>query len=301
MDVDEKILENSIKVGAITKRALNLGKGLVKEGVTLLSVAEAIEDYLRKQGCGIAFPVNLSVNDEAAHYTPKPEDDKVFGPKDVVKVDIGAEMGGALSDCALTVDISGENSDLVEAAEAALANAISVVRAGVAVSKIGKEIERTIESYGFTPIRNLGGHGVEPNNLHAEPFIPNYDDGEMEALEEGMIVSIEPFATNGKGMVVSGEVNEIFSFNGEVSVRLPPSRKILSAIMKNYPSNPFASRWLYKTVESKFAFYSGIQELIRAGAIEAHPVLMEAGKGLVSQAEVEILVEKDGCRILTKE
>ena len=300
MVMDEKAIGNAVKLGDITYRALEKGRSLVKSGARLLDVAEAIEKYLRDQGCGIAFPVNLSVNEEAAHYTPKPDDDKVFGPNDLVKVDVGAEMNGALSDCAITVDISGQNSDLVEAAEMALKNALGVVKSGVMVSAIGREIERTIESYGFLPVKNLGGHGIEENNLHAEPYIPNYDDGDETTLEDGMVVSIEPFATNGKGMVISGDTNEIFSLIAPVNVRSASARAVLKEITEKYPKNPFAVRWMSGGSLSRFSLYSGIQELVRAGALEPHPLLIEAGRGLVSQAEVQILVEKNGCRVLTK-
>jgi methionyl aminopeptidase len=298
--MDEKGIEKAVRLGDITYRALEKGRSLVKEGAKLLDVAEQIERYLKEQGCGIAFPVNLSVNEEAAHYTPKLADEKVFGLRDVVKVDVGAEMDGMLSDCAITVDVSGQNSDLVEAAEVALKNALSIVKAGVAVSAIGREVERTIESYGFVPIKNLGGHGIEENNLHAEPYIPNYDDGDETPLEEGMVVSIEPFATNGKGMVIAGDVNEIFSLVSPVNVRSAAARTVLKEVTERYGTNPFALRWLAGVGGSQFALHSGIQELVRAGALEPHPILLEAGKGLVSQAEVQILVEKDGCRILTK-
>ena len=35
------------------------------------------------------------------------------------------------------------------------------------------------------PIKNLGGHGIKEHDLHAELFIPNYDNGDFTVLEEG--------------------------------------------------------------------------------------------------------------------
>jgi methionine aminopeptidase len=74
----------------------------------------------------------------------------------------------------------------------------------------------------------------------------------------------------------------------------------MQEIKEKYPSEPFAVRWLSNVVDSKFSLYAAISELVRAGAIESHPVLIEVTNGLVAQTESLMLVEKDGCKVLTK-
>jgi len=297
--MDEKKEMLLKEIGALSKGVFEKARKEVRDGARLIDAAEAIERYIRDSGYGVAFPVNLSSNEQAAHYTPSVDDERVFG-KDLVKVDIGAEKEGLLSDCAITIDLTGENAELVEASHEALKNAVSVVRAGARVCDIGKEIGRTIEAYGLLPISNLGGHGVGENNLHSEPFIPNYDNGDDTVLEEGMVVAIEPFATDGKGMVVSGDSLEIYSLVRDVTVRSKEARMALAEIRANYPKNPFAARWLLKAVGSRFGVYAGLNELRRVGALEVHPVLVEASNGMVSQAEAELIVEKGGCTVLTE-
>ena len=299
VSMDEKKEKTLIDMGALSKEVFERARQEVRYGARLIDAAERIEQYVHDSGYGLAFPINLSVNEQAAHYTPSIGDERTFG-KDVVKVDFGAEKDGLLSDCAITIDLTGENGDLVEASYEALKNAISIVRAGTKVGDIGKEIARTIESYGFVPINNLGGHGVGENDLHSEPFIPNYDNGDDTALEEDMVIAIEPFATDGKGSVVSGDSLEIYSLVQPVNVRSKEARAALAEIIAKYSKNPFAARWLNDAVGSKFGVYAGINELIRAGALEVHPVLVEAGKGLVSQAEAELIVQKEGCKVLTE-
>ena len=136
-----------------------MAKGMVRPGAKLIDVADAAEKFLRDKGYGIAFPMNISVNEQAAHYTPCLDDDKAFSNADLVKIDFGAEKDGYLGDCAITIDLSGKYSGLVSAANEAMAKAISIVKAGVQVSEIGKVIAESIESKGFSPIKNLG---VEP-------------------------------------------------------------------------------------------------------------------------------------------
>ena len=53
-----------------------------------------------------------------------------------------------------------------------------MVKAGRTVNEIGREIEKVAKSYEFNPIKNLGGHGIEQDELHASIFIPNYDNGD---------------------------------------------------------------------------------------------------------------------------
>lgn len=288
------------EVGAMSYRALAMARGLVKPSARLIDVANSMEDFVRKGGFGLAFPVNLSVNSEAAHYTPSLDDGRVFTENDLVKVDFGAERDGFLGDCALSIDLSGQNQKLVEAADEALANAISMVRDGVTSGAIGREIAKAIESRGFRPIRNLGGHGVERHDLHAEFFIPNHDDGSEDVLKEGMVVALEPFATTGEGLVTDGDTCEIFSYIQDAAVRPPLARQLLGEIKSKYDKDPFAARWLAGIAPSRFSLYAGLQELVRSGALETHPTLVEVRGGMVAQAEAEVLVEKDGCRVLTK-
>jgi methionyl aminopeptidase len=300
MEDKEEVERTIAEVGAASQRAIEKARDAIKSGVRLLEIANIVEGFARESGFGAAFPVNLSVNSEAAHYTPCLDDDRVFTDKDLVKVDFGAAKDGYLGDCALSVDLSGDNAMLVEGVEDALSNAISAIRDGVKTSSIGGIISKAITARGGKPIRNLGGHGVERYDLHAGLYVPNYDDGSEDVLKEGMVVAIEPFATTGRGLVTDGDTCEIFSYGEDIPVRSGVARQLLREVIARYPSEPFAARWLSNVSDSKFALYAGLQELVRAGALEAHPTLVEVSGGLVAQAEAMVLVEKGGCRVLTK-
>ncbi len=290
------------EAGSVAFAALQRARELVKPGAKLIDVADALEAVIREKGMEPAFPVNLSINAQAAHYAPGMDDALAFSDRDVVKVDLGAAKEGVLSDCAATIDLSGKMQGLVEATQEALADAIGAVRAGVRVSDIGKAIEAAITKRGFKPIRNLGGHGLGIHDLHSEPFIPNYANGDDTVLGEGDLIAIEPFATTawGRGYVASSDVHEIFSFMGEAQVRMADARVIMAEISKRYPSEPFAARWLAKSSASRFSLYSSLSALVGAGALEAHPMLIETAGGMVSQAEASVIVTKDSCEVTTK-
>lgn len=299
--MNEDKLKRVLEVGKASQDAIVAASRLVKPGKSLLQVAEETERQLRASGFGLAFPLNLSQNERAAHYSPSFEDQTIFSEKDIVKIDFGAEKSGTLGDGALTIDLSGQHGKMIETAELALDNAISMVKAGAEVRKIGAAIAKTVEGSGFKVILNLGGHGIEENDLHTGSFIPNYDNGDDTLLEEGSIIAIEPFITTmaGRGQVTEGESQEIYSYLGGAIPRGESARKLLKLIEQLYPSNPFAVRWLSEGM-SRFSLYSGISELAKIGAISASPVLVEQAKAPVAQAEAELLVENDNCRIITR-
>lgn len=302
-DSDEK--KNELlwrEVGNMSFKALQKAKEMVKVGVKLIDVADSVESFVVNEGFDLAFPLNLSINDQAAHYTPTLNDDKVFGEKDVVKLDFGAAKEGILGDCAVTVDLSGEYSKMLEATELALANAISVIKPGIRMYEIGIEIAKTIEGMGFKPIKNLGGHGVGVHDLHIDPFVPNFDNGDDSELEVGDIIAIEPFATTeaGRGQVANSDTVEIYSFVFPAPVRSKDSRLLIEKIAKRNEHEPFAVRWFGNILGSKFGLYAAIGELVRSNALNPHPVLIERGKGIVSQHEGQVIVTEGGCEVITK-
>jgi methionyl aminopeptidase len=261
----------------------------VKIGEKLLDVAESIERRILQKGGAVAFPVNISLNDEAAHATPSKADMSTFG-NDIVKLDIGVHIDGYIADTAITVDL-GSNKELVEASNSALERAIEVVHAGVDTAEISAIIEQTITDCGFRPVVNLTGHGLERYTQHAPPAIHNRRTQSGTKLKEGQVIAIEPFSSNGNGRVYETGKAEIFSLVKTKPVRSPEARAILKEI-EVYKSLPFAKRWLKGRVDL------GLKQLEAAGIIHAYPVLKD--KGLVSQAEDTLIVRTNGSEVITR-
>jgi len=294
----EQELKDLVRVGEIARKAREHAKTVAKPGVSFLEVAEKLEQFIRSEGkadsAKPAFPVNLGAGNNAAHYTPTADDSTVVGEKDLLKIDLGVRMDGICSDTAITIDFSGENGKLVEAAQQALQNALSVMKAGVNVKDVGAEIERTITSKGFKPIENLCGHSIEPFLLHAGLEIPNVERGGYE-LQEGDVFAVEPFASTGDGRVrEAGEVCEIFSLSEVRPVRMPASRRLLEMIADEYKTLPFAKRWLAEIPGAQLA----INDLSKHGMLHAYPLLREKPGALVSQDETVVIIEKDSVKVL---
>src|SRR5574341_2082775 len=221
----EEIIEKYRRAGKILSEVRNEAVKKVEEGASLLSVAEFTENLIREKGGEPAFPVNISRNDEAAHSTPSFDDTSVFG-KDMVKLDIGVHIDGYIADTAVTVHMSG-NPELVTAAEKALSSALKFIHAGVNRKDIGGAIEDAITSLGYKPVINLTGHGLEQYIQHAPPSIPNKRMPHGVVLEDGDIIAIEPFATNGAGKIHDAGNAEIYHIVSNKPVRLPAARVLL--------------------------------------------------------------------------
>ncbi|MFZ1970662.1 MAG: type II methionyl aminopeptidase [Candidatus Nanoarchaeia archaeon] len=286
-----------LKSGKIASQVRELIMQIVKKDVLLVEIADKIEDRIVELGGKPAFPTNLSINDIAAHYTPSFEDKtKAHG---LLKIDFGVHIDGWIADTSTSIDLDNtdENKTLIKAAEEALANALKIARNGVTFGEIGKEIQRTIESYKAYPIINLSGHSVSYYDLHSGATIPNYDNGSKTVMEEGTY-AIEPFATFGNGRVYDGKPSGIYSLVDEKNVRSPIARMVLDYIIKEYSTLPFCSRWIVKKFGQSALF--GLKQLEDNGNLNQFDQLIEVSHKNVAQAEHTLIVEKDKILITTK-
>lgn len=290
-DFDEAVAENYREAGEILTTVMAETRELIEPGVTHLEVAEYAEERVHELGDGLAFPVNISVDAEASHATPARDDETTFDDE-MVCLDIGVHVDGYIADAATTVDLSG-TPELVEAAEEALAAAIDTAGPGVPVGEIGAEIEDVIEAYGYTPVYNLSGHGVQRYDAHTSPNVPNRGVDRSVELQPGQAVAIEPFVTDGRGKVGEGASEEIFELVEDRSVRNRSARQALEQI-RGFDGLPFAARALDSS-RGEMA----LRRLTQQGIVKGYPVLTEEQGRLVSQAEHTILVREDGIEVTT--
>jgi len=266
---------------------------MVRVEASLLEVVEAVESRVREEGAGLAFPLNLSLNEDAAHDTATPGDTRTFRKGDMVKLDLGVQLDGYIADTAATVDL-GDHPLLVEASREALEAAIGRVRPGVTTGELGAVIQQEIEGRGYRPVANLTGHGLDRYRIHAPPTIPNIAIQGGAVLQEGMAFAIEPFASTGTGMVSDAPRIQIFQQIAEKPVRLAAAREILARV-KDRNGLPFARRWLDGSrVEI------GLATLVRAAVLHAYPVLHDRPGSLVSQAEHTLIVTAEGALVTTR-
>ncbi|MEK6978619.1 MAG: type II methionyl aminopeptidase [Candidatus Micrarchaeota archaeon] len=300
----EASLSEFEEAGKIASRVREDSKKLIMIGEPLLDIAETVEQMINDEGAEMAFPVNISINEIAAHYTPEFDCTRTLEENSIVKIDLGTYLNGAIADTAYTIDLSddGRHDSLVKASEEALAAALGAIKPGANVGDIGGIIEEKIRARGFKPISNLTGHMIKTNELHAGVEIPNIKTNDNYEFQVGDIFAVEPFATTGSGFVTDLEQVEIFGLYIPHQVRMRQSRKILQYILENFGVMPFAERWVRKNPEfkSKLLVSAALKEMLEAQIIRGYPVLRDGGNGLVSQAEHTVIVTENGNKITTK-
>ncbi|MCF2137208.1 MAG: type II methionyl aminopeptidase [Candidatus Thorarchaeota archaeon] len=290
---------DSIKAGKIAARVLSEVAKEAVPGVSVLKICTLAEQKLLEYGAsGLAFPCNVSINEEAAHYTSPRGDTRVLPDSGLVKIDLGAHVNGFLSDTALTVDLDGSYERFIAASKDALDKAIETIRPGVRLGEIGAVIERTIRHHGLNPVYHLSGHQMTRWTLHAGKSVPNIGTADSTRVQAGQTYAIEPFSTDGSGAIMSGTGTYIYSNVMNDRHKLDRlSREFRDVLRRRFGTLPWASRWISS---KKYDVDALIHTLALAGAIHGYPVLIESKRGMVSQFEHTIFVGPDGPVVTTQ-
>lgn len=294
--------ENYIRAGKIASEVREYARTQDHTGRTLSEICNDVENEIFKRGGEPAFPVNVSLNDIAAHYTAEPNDPIIVKNSDVLKIDVGVHIDGYIADTAVTVSFDSKYQDLIDIAQRALDEAISIARSNTRVSDIGRIIEKTITKYGCKPIQNLSGHSLEQYTIHAGKSIPNiWTIGHSFNLSVDNVYAIEPFVTtkDGQGIVYEGKIKNIFGIASRKRTKDQKADEFLEYLWTKFKTLPFALRWVIKDYEEKEAS-SLLQTLLKKKNVHAYPILVEGANRIVAQAEHTIIPQESNTITITK-
>lgn len=289
MALTKDVEANYIRAGYVAAKALELAVSMTKPNARLIDIAEAVEKFIKDQKAEVAFPINISINDVAAHYTPYKDDETVIHEGDVVKLDVGVHINGYIGDTATTVCLNKKYEKMCEANKKALDAAIAACKPKATTLDIAEAIESVVVKAGYKPIINLSGHGLQQYDLHADPHVPNTVKGNTSTtLEEGDVIAIEPFVTDGGGRVKESDNVYIYMLIQHGSVR-SPSARIIQKYAESRNGLPFAERWL--PVKTRVLARLGLKELENRNIVYRYPVLKEVQGGIISQFEHTVLIK----------
>ena len=193
--------ENAI---IVSRTLAEVGK-IVAPGVSTLELNRVAETFIRDNGAvpsflgyeGFPAALCISVNDTVVHGFPS---EYVLKEGDIVSVDCGTFYKGYNGDSAYTFpvgEVSAETRKLLDVTKASLYKGIEAAVAGNRVGDIGYAVQSYAESFGFSVVRELEGHGLG-KEMHEEPGVPNYGRrGKGTHLVEGMVICIEPMINAG--------------------------------------------------------------------------------------------------------
>jgi len=296
------IFDNYVKAGKIASQVREYARTQDHTGRSLSEICNDIEQEIFKKGGEPAFPVNVSLNDIAAHYTAVPNDPIIVKNTDVLKIDVGVHIDGYIADTAVTVSYDTTYQKMIDIAERALDEAIGISRSNTRVSDIGRIIEKTITKYGCKPIQNLSGHSLERYTIHAGKSIPNiWTIGHSFNLSVNNVYAIEPFVTtnDGQGVVYEGKIKNIFGIGSRKRTKEQKTDDFLEYLWNKFKTLPFALRWIVNEYEEKEALYL-LEILVKKKNVHAYPILVEGANRIVVQAEHTIIPQESNTLTITK-
>jgi methionyl aminopeptidase len=293
--MEKNEFESYIKAGKIAKEVKEFARGLIKPGVKLIDIANAIDSKIEELGGEPAFPVNLSINEIAAHFTPASGDDKIA--EGILKVDLGVHVNGYIADTAFSVDLSeeGEFKEMIELNNEILKRVSAKIAPSMEVRVVGDIAQDTLKEWNeknksrFAIIKSLSGHALAIDTIHAGLTISNYRNENTAELDD-MAFAIEPFVTTGVGDVYEGSPGGIYVLQKDEPGRDREAREVLNFIKEKYKSRPFCVRWLEKKGFQKLRFVMAM--LTKQGILYQYPLLIEKSKAPVSQSENTFVIYK---------
>ena len=286
--MDEEAIRKQIEAFEKMKVVLEYAKTLIRPNVKILDIAEAVEKKIFEVGAKPAFPVNIGINEIAAHYTPSFDDQTVLKEGDMVKVDIGLHVDGYISDNAFTIFVGKNSHPMIDVAKKAVEEARKVLRENVKIKEISEVIENVVSPSGFKVVRNLTGHFLDRYVVHGIS-IPNVKNEIEVQIPKGQAVAIEVFVTNGSGWVKESSEVQIFQFREDRGSRFLEGKKILEMSKKDFEGLPFAKRWIKDIQKAKLDLV--LRDLKNRGCLIDYPVLKEDDNSLVAQWEESFIVE----------
>ena len=193
--------------GRITGEALALAGEMVREGVTTKQLDDCIRRHI--ESCGArpsflgygGFPGSacISINDEVIHGIPSAK--RVLKEGDIVKIDVGAFIGGFHGDSANTFPVgrvSDEALRLIEVTKRSCELGVEAASvAGARLGDVGAAIDGYVTKMGCSTVKKFVGHGIG-QELHEDPNVPNFGTpGRGVRLCHGMTIAIEPMVNAG--------------------------------------------------------------------------------------------------------
>ena len=202
----ELLRENAL----IVSRTLAAVAKEIRPGVQTKTLDKIAEEFIRSQGAvpgfkgyrGFPATLCISLNEEVVHGIPG---ERVLLNGDIVSIDCGCLKNGYYGDSAYTFtvgDVKPEIRLLLNRTKESLFRAVEVAVTGKRIGDIGSAVQEYVESFGYSVVRELVGHGIG-KALHEKPDIPNYGKrGSGTKLPEGLVICIEPMINLGLKNVV---------------------------------------------------------------------------------------------------
>ena len=260
-------------------------------------IENKIKNYEKKYGVNIAFPVGLSLNNCAAHYSPFKDCKLLYTKNDILKIDFGMHIDGNIIDSAFSITHNEELKKLNEISIEATKKGIQLAGVEAHLGDIGENIEEIITSYELeienkihkvNVCRNLCGHQILPYKIHGNKVVPNIKMNYHNRMNEGEVYAIETFPTTGEG-ILTENLNE----NSHYMINYKNNNLKFNDINNIYSSFNFLA-WHQEWYKDFCT--NEIDILINRNNLNTYPPLYDINNSYISQTEKTIYI---GDRVIT--
>jgi methionyl aminopeptidase len=321
MSSSKLTLVDAIKSANIHKKVGLCARDFIKPNKTLHEIANYIETKINEESsydinnplkAGIAFPVGLSLNNCAAHYSPNYNEKEILLKNtDILKIDYGVHKNGVIIDSAFTLSFNPEYEEFINISRNLTKYAVSLCGPDVILGEIGEKIEEYVKSkeitinnktYKLKTMEDLSGHLIAPYEIHAGKAVPNIKINYPLRMKEHEYYAIEPFLTTGQGKSILKEPNSHFMLKmNHKELFLKNSMKysisqidLYNIITQKYGTLPFCQKWLYD-------YNDALKELSTSTELlNVYPPIYDVKNSIISQFEHTVFIKSNGCVNLTQ-
>lgn len=321
--MEKDTLINAIKASQIHKKTNYYIRDIIKPGIKLKDIAQLIENKINTEilfnknnplNAGIAFPVGLSLNNCAAHYTPNyNETDIILKDSDILKIDYGTQINGVIIDSAFTLHFDSKYDKFIQISKDITNYAVSLSGPDVILGELGNDIEEYIKSkeieidnktFQLKTMKDLSGHLISKYEIHAGKAVPNIGIYYPVRMKEFEFYAIEPFITTGEGNSILKEPKSHFMLsknNDKINIDNLNNETMLlyNIIKKNYDKLPFCQRWLYD-INKDLDHTNLLKDLENKKIINSYPPIYDIENSIISQFEHTIFIKENGIIKLTE-
>jgi methionyl aminopeptidase len=264
-------------------------------------IDELTDEYVEKYNLGYdffrgkAFPVGININNIAAHWSPLTESELdlssnyIVQQLDVVTIDYGIHFDGYILDAAFTFAYDERHRELLQCGLDACQLSAQMVKAGLPIYSLSKNIVKIANKYGFDTIKDLCGHQITQNKIHNGFVIPNCDLNLKKNISVGSIFTIEPFITTKKSNIkyTTDISHYMFNYHSFDYNKLLKLNKIPD-FLKEYKTLAFNKRHI------EYHNHSELDELVKKNIYQAYPPILESDNSTyVCQFETTLYVESE--------
>lgn len=260
---------------------------------------------------GLAFPVNISINDIVAHYTSSSKNNNyIINNNDIVKVDFGVHKNGTIIDSAQTFHFNKKYDDFINISKKCTNYAVSLCGPDVNLGDMGKDIEEYIKSkeieidnkvYPLFTLKELSGHNMDNYIIHKSKAVPNCKIDYPVRMESGEFFAIEPFVSTTSETYYDNPTN-LFMIDKNYMINISILNKmellLFNEIFKLYSTLCFCDKWLERDIEGYNVYI--FNSLIKHKIIHDYKTIYVTKGNYVSQFEHNIYIKENGIIKITE-